>query len=66
MKVLLEQVLMEHYNSKRNIDEFNESTSSAKLIFIIIVISAHFQNFKSFQNTVWPSLFRKEMESAEM
>lgn len=66
MKVLLEQVLMEYYNSKQNIDEFNESTSSAMLILIIIVISAHIQNFKSFQNTVWPSLFGKEMKSAEM
>lgn len=65
MKVLLEQVLLAHYYSKRNIDKFNESTSSTNLI-LIIVISAHIKNFISFQNTVWPSSFGKEMKSAEM
>lgn len=55
MKVLLEQVLLEHYYSKRNIDEFNESTSSANFIFIIIVISAHNKEISKLSNTVWPS-----------
>lgn len=60
------KVLVEHYYSKRNIDEFNESTSSVNLIFIIIVLSAHIKNFKSFQNHVWPSSFGKESNSVEM
>lgn len=56
MKVLLEQVVLEHLNSKRNIlvpNSMNPLHPRILRIYqIIIVISAHIQNFKSFQNTV--------------